>query len=594
MATKPVSVRISAEGGAQVRAELIQVGDAGEQMGVRLSRGSTLGAAGLQNLGFQVQDFAVQVAGGTDASRALAQQLPQLLSGFGLLGVALGTTAAVLIPLAGYFLNAGEEAATAAERVDALAKSVDRLKQVNENFSLTAIDGLIEKYGELDAAVLLLISRQQKLAEEQALAEARDVTTGFQADFEGLFAFLDEYDSRLQQIAQATGATEAEAQSFGAIQDSVRFLNEEFGVTIEQARAIRAAVADLGGASGIAEAANAASRLSGLLQDSGLAGSELAQALLDAEDSLRQLNAAGEGIGGWLGAAITGAGDLAAGFLDAARAALSIPRFTPGTLDGGPDAARSAVQFGQVSFDGQVLTPAVTGAGLPTPTAPRSRGGGGGSRAQTDSLREAARIYDQTRTEAEKYSAEVAKLDGLLQSAAITQDTYNRALDDLKGGLSDAASYARSLENSFEGAFTSFVTGASSAREAASQLLGQLGQLFAQSAFRQLLGGGGFFGAVGGFLAGGRAGGGPVQAGQSYIVGERGPERVFMTGNGYVLPNEALRGGGSGGVTINVDARGAQEGVATQVAREVRKVVPEILRQSVNANRTAEKRGYAA
>lgn len=595
MATKPVSVRISAEGGAQVRAELLEVGAAGEQMGARLTRGARTGGGGLANLGFQVQDFAVQVGAGTSATQALAQQLPQLLSGFGLLGVALGTTAAIAIPLAGYFFSMGEEAEAAADKVEALARKVERLSQVNENFSTEGIQRLIDKYGEADAAVLLLISRQQKLAEDQAISAARDVATGFNAEFEGLFAYLDEYDSRLQQIAQATGATEAEAQSFGAIQESVRFLNEEFGVSIEQARAIRDALAGLNAASGIAETANATAVLSGLLEGSSLAGSDLADQLLRAEEALRRLNAEGSGIGGWLGAAIDGAAGLSAQLFEAARAALSIRQgFTPGTLDGGPDAARSAVQFGQASFNGQVLTPRPTSAGLPTPVAPRSSGGGGGSRAQTDTLREAARIYESTRTEAEKYSAEVAKLDGLLKSGAITQDTYNRAIDDLKGGLSDAASYARSLENSFESAFTSFVTGASSAKEAAAQLLAQLAQLLAQSAFRQLLGGGGFFGAVGGFLAGGRAGGGPVQAGRSYMVGESGPERVFMTGNGYVVPNNALRGGGSGGgVNITINAPGAVEGTPALIRREVERVVPEITRRSVAANLKAQQRGYA-
>lgn len=59
--------------------------------------------AGLQNqfrnLGFQINDFAVQVGAGTRASVALGQQLPQLLQGFGGLGIALSVIAAVGIPV---------------------------------------------------------------------------------------------------------------------------------------------------------------------------------------------------------------------------------------------------------------------------------------------------------------------------------------------------------------------------------------------------------------------------------------------------------------------------------------------------------------
>jgi len=45
-------------------------------------------------------------------------------------------------------------------------------------------------------------------------------------------------------------------------------------------------------------------------------------------------------------------------------------------------------------------------------------------------------------------------------------------------------------------------------------------------------------------VSGRRASGGPVSAGRSYLVGERGPEVVTMGGNGTVTPNRELTGGG--------------------------------------------------
>ena len=45
-----------------------------------------------------------------------------------------------------------------------------------------------------------------------------------------------------------------------------------------------------------------------------------------------------------------------------------------------------------------------------------------------------------------------------------------------------------------------------------------------------------------------RAMGGDVQAGNSYLVGERGPEIITMGGNGHVTPNHKL--GGDTKVTI--------------------------------------------
>jgi len=42
----------------------------------------------------------------------------------------------------------------------------------------------------------------------------------------------------------------------------------------------------------------------------------------------------------------------------------------------------------------------------------------------------------------------------------------------------------------------------------------------------------------------GRALGGQVRAGESYVVGERGPEVLTMGSGGSITPNEALKGGG--------------------------------------------------
>ena len=58
-------------------------------------------------------------------------------------------------------------------------------------------------------------------------------------------------------------------------------------------------------------------------------------------------------------------------------------------------------------------------------------------------------------------------------------------------------------------------------------------------------------------LAGGRtrAAGGPVARGETYLVGERGPEVVTMAGDGYVTPNGGMRtvgGRGGGGGTMTV------------------------------------------
>ena len=52
-----------------------------------------------------------------------------------------------------------------------------------------------------------------------------------------------------------------------------------------------------------------------------------------------------------------------------------------------------------------------------------------------------------------------------------------------------------------------------------------------------------------------KANGGPVKGGNSYIVGERGPELFTPGVSGMITPNHALGGGTT--VVVNVDASGS-------------------------------------
>jgi hypothetical protein len=66
-------------------------------------------------------------------------------------------------------------------------------------------------------------------------------------------------------------------------------------------------------------------------------------------------------------------------------------------------------------------------------------------------------------------------------------------------------------------------------------------------------------------FGGGRASGGPVRSGTSYLVGERGPELFTPNSNGNITPNNRL--GGSSGNTININVTGAidPEGTARSI-----------------------------
>ena len=81
---------------------------------------------------------------------------------------------------------------------------------------------------------------------------------------------------------------------------------------------------------------------------------------------------------------------------------------------------------------------------------------------------------------------------------------------------------------------------------------------------------GGLPGGLGKFF-GGRAEGGPVKRGGSFIVGERGPELFSPGVSGMITPNHAL--GGSTNVVVNVDASGSSVEGDEQGGRELGRLI---------------------
>jgi len=76
-------------------------------------------------------------------------------------------------------------------------------------------------------------------------------------------------------------------------------------------------------------------------------------------------------------------------------------------------------------------------------------------------------------------------------------------------------------------------------------------------------------GSIGGMFGGGRAAGGPVVGGTTYLVGEQGPELFTPSGSGNIIPNNAL--GGRSGNTINITVNGAIDPIST--ARQITQIL---------------------
>ena len=131
-------------------------------------------------------------------------------------------------------------------------------------------------------------------------------------------------------------------------------------------------------------------------------------------------------------------------------------------------------------------------------------------------------------------------MESYLASLPNTAAKANEALEavaaggvaSIVDGLADAASGARSLADVF--------------RQMSRQIIADLLRIQIQKAVVGALGGAtggaGLLARIGGVIAGarpagGRALGGPVLAGRTYRVGERGPELITMGAKGHVIPN---------------------------------------------------------
>ena len=185
-------------------------------------------------------------------------------------------------------------------------------------------------------------------------------------------------------------------------------------------------------------------------------------------------------------------------------------------------------------------------------------------------------------------------------------DEYKTKLTELQDPINMAQRGAQGIGDAFASSFQGIMTGTQTAQEAlasffqniAKSFLDMATEIIAQMvimyAFKQLLGlfGGGagiapsnnFSGAFSGTAASfnpssfgmgllpGRAKGGPVSSGQTYMVGERGPELFVPGRSGTIVANDKM-GGGNTNVVVNVDAKGSSVEGDEQGANQLGRVI---------------------
>jgi tape measure domain-containing protein len=179
----------------------------------------------------------------------------------------------------------------------------------------------------------------------------------------------------------------------------------------------------------------------------------------------------------------------------------------------------------------------------------------------------AARIaLENKRNEAEAYKKTIA------ETAKEEADSLARFLSDFDAAFQELdakakaqadkmdalyASIGQTISTSIVDSLTAAVDGTKRLSDVASDTLRSLASILLKFGVNSLLGqlgsGGGFLGEL---FGGGRAKGGTVMGGNSYMVGERGPELFTPGRSGSIVPNSSMGGGAN--VVVNVDASGTK------------------------------------
>jgi len=600
MVEKRVAVRMVSEGGQQVRAELQGIGRDGSRAFSQL--GSSAGGmrGNIQNASFQIADFAVQVGSGTSAARALAQQLPQLLAGFGVLGAVIGAGAAVLLPFASNLFETGSSAEDVSKKIDGLNEALRNYRQAVEGASF---DGLVKQFGAITPEIVELQRQLQELRLAEVMINAASAAQLLASQFDGTMfqnafnqaqeflgienLFIDEgvvkvkeFQTQLEALAQATTFSDQIA-AIDALQAVIIDAAGGVGNMTEEQRAFYAET-------------------------------------LNAESALRAAEAAAGGVAAATGGAADEAGRLAGNAAAAASALDALSRANMQAAQDYSGAGRGGDPRRFMSPDSgpKPLTAAAQNLiDAANRSASRAAGGGGGGGIDKD-LREAERWFEKTRTAAEKYNAELAELNELQRAGKIDAETYARAIkliEEKYKGAGDSAKFFESLQDDLKNGFLDAIV----AGESLSDVFQNLAQSIAKAALEAALFGSGPFAAgSGGLLSSifGGGGGAPIKwfadggvvnrttafglsGGGVGVMGEAGPEAILplVRASGGALGVRAVGGGSDAPQRVIVevhpsgefDARvaGTSQRVAVEVVRGYDRVQPQRVKQILRDER---------
>lgn len=482
----------------------------------------------LQQAGYQIGDFAVQVQGGTNALQAFGQQGSQLLGIFGPIGAILGAGIAIFAAVGTAIMKSSGSVKELSEELDEASDAIDKLRGSIEN-SFNPLSHIDDRFGSFAKNVKNLSEAQKNLNFGRAASEILQTSEALN-EFVDLSFFTD----RIMRF-------ELGMQDLGT---AARKLQKDFDLIEKDSFDVARGFSAIARAEGIEGKAQAISDLHQIIStmvpttnkgEIALAalGDQLAQGALTAYEYLAALE------------------EVTGGLDDAASASEKLGKTTLSIVEA------------QYMLKKGILPPG------------------------------AADDFKVVNKEIEKV------YENLRRAARTPEKTIKKAREEIikiSPEMKQLIKLSEDIGKKFETAFMDVVRGTSSVKDAfrtmAADIIAELYRVFVVKKITGFI-----TDAVGLFMGPApgssgslttRAVGGPVSAGQPYLVGERGPELMIPSSNGKIIPNNHLGGGGSVIVnqTINVST-----GVQQTVRTEIKSLMPQIAESAKAAVADAKRRG---
>lgn len=214
-----------------------------------LNARSVLASNGFRNFALQINQVGQQTAATGNFVQALSIQLPDLLLGFGTLGIAIGAVAPIMVGFITNLVSAGDEADVFEDRLDSLNVVLDDISRSSDLLELS-VDELTERFGEQSSVVRGLIENLAEYRVSVATDALREYAELAQLGTEQFARLTNSVAGANEEIAhlerQGTAFAQVRINEITAdIAREAERMGEQFGISADEAILLSQAFAEL-------------------------------------------------------------------------------------------------------------------------------------------------------------------------------------------------------------------------------------------------------------------------------------------------------------------------------------------------------------